>query len=337
MSSSRSAAATAAVGRLADDRQDRALDRLGDRAVGRPRALRQRVGEVEAVEPALAAEALGHAPEDLAGDDARVAAGAHQRPEADRGRDPLGRLAGGRLGLVERGPDRGEHVRAGVAVGDRVDVEAVDLVDVGLEVGDGRPERLEQPGAVAGRGAPSGDVRPAVGEVARSDAVGSRGAIGGRLAGRLDAQAVDVDHQSADLAVERAAERVADRGIDLAGDLGDRHAEGDVEVELEVAARRRDGRAMPGWARPRRPGAAERPAGEPGDAVRAERRGRGRCRRRRGGSRASGRASARVGTRATSSSRVAGRAAPSLGAGGRVLSYRPVRARPARALPSEPL
>ena len=79
-----------------------------------------------------------------------VAARAHQRPEADRGRDPVGRLAGGRLGLLERGPDRGEHVRAGVAVGDRVDVEAVDLVDVGLEIRDGGPERLEEPGPVAG-------------------------------------------------------------------------------------------------------------------------------------------------------------------------------------------
>ena len=58
--------------------------------------------------------------------------------------------AGDRLRLVERGPDRREHVRAGVAVGDRVDVQAVDLLDVGLEVGDGRPERLEEPGPVTG-------------------------------------------------------------------------------------------------------------------------------------------------------------------------------------------
>ena len=54
------------------------------------------------------------------------------------------------LGLLERRPDRREHVRAGVAVGDRVDVEAVDLVDVRLEVGDGRAEGVEEPGAVAG-------------------------------------------------------------------------------------------------------------------------------------------------------------------------------------------
>ena len=130
---------------------------------------RQGVGQVEPVEPALAAEPLGHAPEDLAGDDAGVAARAHQRPEADRGGDPLGRLARDRLRLVERGLDRREHVRAGVAVGDRVDVEAVDLVDVRLEVGDGGAERVEQAGAVAATDGPSGDVRAAVGEVARAD------------------------------------------------------------------------------------------------------------------------------------------------------------------------
>ena len=44
---------------------------------------------------------------------------------------------------------RREHVRAGVAVGDRVDVERVDLVDVRLEVRDGGAERGEEPRAVA--------------------------------------------------------------------------------------------------------------------------------------------------------------------------------------------
>ena len=64
---------------------------------------RQGVGQVQAVEPALAAEALGHAAEDLAGDDARVAARAHQRPEADRRGDPLGRPVG-RAPRPRRGP-----------------------------------------------------------------------------------------------------------------------------------------------------------------------------------------------------------------------------------------
>ena len=79
------------LGRLADHRQDRALDRLRNRAVGRLRAPRERMREVEAVEPRLAGERLGHAPEDLARDHAGVAAGAHQRAEGDRGRDALDR------------------------------------------------------------------------------------------------------------------------------------------------------------------------------------------------------------------------------------------------------
>ena len=137
------------VGGLADDGQDRAFDRLGDRSVGRAGALGQGVRQVEAVEPALAAESFGHAPEDLAGDDPRVATGAHERPEADRGGDPVGRLAGRRLGLLEGRLDRRQHVRAGVAVRDRIDIEGVDLVDVRLEVRDGGPERIEQPVAVA--------------------------------------------------------------------------------------------------------------------------------------------------------------------------------------------
>ena len=90
MSSLCSAAATRGRRGLADHGQDRALDRLRDRPVGGPRALRQGVRQVEPVEPPLPAEALGHAAEDLARDDPGVAARAHQRPEADRRRDPLG-------------------------------------------------------------------------------------------------------------------------------------------------------------------------------------------------------------------------------------------------------
>ena len=48
-------------GCLADDRQDRALDRLGDRAIRGLRARLERIGEVEAVEAPLARRGLGHA------------------------------------------------------------------------------------------------------------------------------------------------------------------------------------------------------------------------------------------------------------------------------------
>ena len=152
-------------GRLADHGQDRALDRLGDRAVGRPRALRQGVRQVQPVEPRLSAERLGHAPEDLAGDDARVAAGAHQRPEADRRSDTVGRLARHPIGLLERRSNRGQHVRSGVAVGDRVDVEGVDLVDVRFEVRDRGSEGLQQARTIAG---PSGHQATSVPLSARS-------------------------------------------------------------------------------------------------------------------------------------------------------------------------
>jgi hypothetical protein len=44
-----------------------------------------------------------------------------------------GRLRLGFAGMLERGPHGVEHVRARVAVGNWVDVERVDLVDVGFE------------------------------------------------------------------------------------------------------------------------------------------------------------------------------------------------------------
>ena len=68
----------------------------------------------------------------------------------DRSSDRRGRLAGDRLGLGEGSLHRRQHVRAGIAVGHGEHVEGVDLVDVGVEVGDRRPERLEKAGSVAG-------------------------------------------------------------------------------------------------------------------------------------------------------------------------------------------
>ena len=127
--------------------------------------------QVEPVEPLLPGDRLSHAAEDLAGDDPGVAARAHQRAEADGGGDAICRLAGDGLRLVQRGTDRGEHVRSGVTVRHRVHVQAVDLIDVRLEVRDGGPERVEQALAVAGAAGHLGDVRPAVGEVAGTDAL----------------------------------------------------------------------------------------------------------------------------------------------------------------------
>ena len=131
------------------------------------------MSEVQAVEPALAVEGLGHPPEDLARDHAGIASGAHQRPETDGRGDPVGRLAGDAFRFLEGRPRRGQHVRARVAVGHRVDVQGVDLIDVRFEVGDRRPEGVEQSGAITG---PSGHQATSVPSSARSCA--PTGALG---------------------------------------------------------------------------------------------------------------------------------------------------------------
>ncbi len=169
------------LGRLTDDRQDRSFDRFGDGAIGRLRADRQGVGEIEAVEAGLAPQTVGHPPEDLAGDHPRVAAGSHERPEADRRRDPLCRHVGDSLGLVEGGPDGREHVRACVAVRYRVDIQAVDLGDMRLEIVDGALEGLEQTGAVTRS---AGHQATSVPLAARSSAATSLGSGGAAAAGR---------------------------------------------------------------------------------------------------------------------------------------------------------
>ena len=261
-------------GRLPDDREDRALDRLGDCAIRGPCALRQGVCQVEPVEPALAAERLRHAPEDLAGDDAGVAAGAHERAEADGSGDPLGRLAGHVVRLVEGGLDRGEHVRARVAVGHRIDIEAVDLLDVCLEVRHRRPEGLEEAVPVARPTGHLGDVRAAVGQIARPDRIGRGGGCdrGRRTAGR-HVQPVDVDGDARHIAIERPADGVAHRRVDLPRHLGhgDTQRDGEVEVDVDAVI---DADGQPGLIEPQPlHETAERATGSPGkagDTVRAD-------------------------------------------------------------------
>ena len=51
---------------------------------------------------------------------------------------------------------------------------------------------------------------------------------------RPEAETVDVDGQAPNLAGEGTTECVADRGVDLARHLGDRHAIGDGQIELDV-------------------------------------------------------------------------------------------------------
>ena len=170
------------------------------------RAEVERMGEVEAVEPALAGQAVRDPGQDLARDHARVAARAHQRAEARRLGDPLGvRVGPGPIGLLQRRPDRRQHVGAGVAVGDREDVERVDLVDVRLEARDRAPERREEPGAVA---RPAGHQATSVPLPARSEVRGSCVAGAGWATGAVPGLVAEVPDADRD-AVRLAAERVA--------------------------------------------------------------------------------------------------------------------------------
>ena len=126
------------VGGGAGDGQDRALDRRTDSGVaglgGLGHGLCHHGGVVLLGGGAGDPECDGA--QDLAEDDAAVAAGAEQCPSAERGQrgsqvELLGR------GLVDRvagSAHREVHVGAGVAVGHRVDVEGVDLL---ARVGEG--------------------------------------------------------------------------------------------------------------------------------------------------------------------------------------------------------
>ena len=75
-----------------------------------------------------AAHALAHAPQELGEDHARVAPGPHERAVAD-GPAHLGQRRTGRhtVELGHHGLERQRHVGAGVAVGHRIDVQAVDV------------------------------------------------------------------------------------------------------------------------------------------------------------------------------------------------------------------
>ena len=138
-----------------------------------------------------------------------------------------------------------------------------------------------------------------------------------------------MDRQPPDLAPEGSSDRVADRGLDLAGDLRDRHAVGDRQVQLDLKRVPRRTR-MPGLAESEpAEKSLERPAGEAGHAVRAERRPSGPDRRRPGGSRAIGRASGSVWHAGDPPRGLDRDCVRTLGGvGGRVLFYRSVRARP---------
>ena len=103
--------------------------------------------KVQAARPAPTVGAVGHAADDLGQDHAAVAASAGQGTAAEcvGDRVEVALVLRQRLGRRQRSPHRGQHVGAGVPVGDGKHVERIDLLDVALEVtrggGDGADER----------------------------------------------------------------------------------------------------------------------------------------------------------------------------------------------------
>ena len=142
-------------GHLADDREDRPLGRRADRAVGLIGRAGHRGGQQHRVDELAGTgdQLLRRAADELGEDHAGVAAGAEQRGPGHRADDRVAAdvvdvaQRGQAIELGEHGLERERHVVARVAVGDREDVEVVDLLAAGLERGeralDDRPEPAE--------------------------------------------------------------------------------------------------------------------------------------------------------------------------------------------------
>ena len=132
------------VRHLAEDGQHRPLGRVAHRVVGGIGGAGEGGGDQDRVDQlaGAAGQLLGGAADDLAEDHAGVAAGAHQRRPRQR-LDQLGAAdlvdleAVEAVELLHHGAHRHRHVVAGVAVGDREDVEVVDLLAAFLQVGVG--------------------------------------------------------------------------------------------------------------------------------------------------------------------------------------------------------
>ena len=115
---------------IAQDREDRALDGLADSLEGNLDGTTEGEGNVGGRNRLVGRDkALGHAAQNLRGDDAGVTAGTHQGTVGNGAGDGLHVGIGGKGGklLGHRG-ERERHVGTGVAVGYGEDVELVDLL-----------------------------------------------------------------------------------------------------------------------------------------------------------------------------------------------------------------
>ncbi len=130
-----------AVGHRPDRGEHRPLGRVAHGLVGRVGRAGKSGGHQDRVDQLARprGQLLGRAADDLGEDHARVPAGAEQRRAGDH-RDQLvapdlvDHLAVDGVELVQHGAHGHRHVVAGVAVGDREDVEVVDLLTAALEL-----------------------------------------------------------------------------------------------------------------------------------------------------------------------------------------------------------
>ena len=129
-------------GNLTHHGENGAFDRPLDGSIGRLSSHRKGLrpdGCIFAAGPALGADRVGKTAQDLRHDDARVAPSAHERTVADGLADFID--VGGSLELGADGLERERHVRAGVTIGHRVDVEGVDHFLVTYQQVTERPNR----------------------------------------------------------------------------------------------------------------------------------------------------------------------------------------------------
>ena len=130
------------VGHFAEDSQHRPLGRLANRSVGGVGGTGESRGDEDRVDqlPRAARQLFGGAADDLAEDHPGVAAGTHQ----GRARQRLDQLGPPdfvdaepveAVELLHHRPHRHRHVVARVAVGNGEDVEVVDLLAAGVEMG----------------------------------------------------------------------------------------------------------------------------------------------------------------------------------------------------------
>ena len=133
------------LGELADDREDRPLDRPADCAIRRVAGAAQGTPYPVGVNRSLLGERLDRSAQDLGEDHARVAARAHQRRSRQLLRERGTVRCGRSLERLDDGAGGKGEVRARVAVGHGIDVQVVDPVPVRLERRKSRTRKLARP------------------------------------------------------------------------------------------------------------------------------------------------------------------------------------------------